>query len=175
MAKTPDELKKETGRRLKQLYKDTGIDQRELAKMIGRKENALSPMANGKATLTERTAKLIHDKLPSYSVEYLTGASPYRNDEERELAEAAKSKHDGDLLALGVGALSEVCGFTLTATLSYEAAEPYESGWQKLTPTASMIVARDGKSVTVPRSEIKALQTEIRDFVDFKLSRMLNR
>ena len=109
-----EELNQITGQRLKLLYRETGISQRDLAEMIGRKETALSPIANGKAPLTARTAKLIHDVLPDYSVEYLTGESPYRNDREREIEEQAQKKHHGDMLDLGIGALADACGYIFT-------------------------------------------------------------
>ena len=171
----PKELKVLTGKRLKQLYKDTGKSQRWLAEKLGRKETYLSAIANGNAPMTEKMAMAIHEVLPSYSVEYLVGDSEYRNDDERKLAEAEKAAHDWDLFALGFGAYSELCGFTLTRTTAYEEGGKYESGYQQLIPRDSMIVARDGKSVTVPFSEIEALQDEVRDFVDFKLTRMMNR
>ncbi len=175
MRKYTAELKAKTGEQLKQLYKDTGKTQRELAADIGRKESFLSAIANGSAPMTDKTAAMIHEVLPDYSVEYLVGDSPYRNEEERKLEEAKTAAHDWDLSALGFGAYSELCGFTLTRTTVWDDGEKHESGYQQKIPRDSMIIARDGKSVTVPFSKIEAIQDEVRDFVDFKLSRMLNR
>lgn len=166
----PQELKAETGRRLKLLYKETGISQRELAEMLDRKETALSPIANGKTTMTERWANRIHSVLPDYSVEYLMGESPYRNDREREIEERAKKKHHGDMLDLGIGALADACGYTFTARAVFVAqGEPLESGWQRLVPETEMIVSRDGETTVISREDMRRIQQEVRDFLDFKI------
>jgi transcriptional regulator with XRE-family HTH domain len=164
------ELNAETGRRLKQLCKDTGISQRKLAEMIGRKESALSPIAKGKATLTPRTAKQIHDVLPDYSVEYLTGESPYRNDREREIEERKARLHNTDMLDLGIGALADACGYTFTARATLvPQGEPLESGLQKFVPDTEVIVSREGSTTTISREEMRRIQEEVRDFLDFKI------
>ena len=165
-----EELNQITGQRLKLLYRETGISQRDLAEMIGRKETALSPIANGKAPLTARTAKLIHDVLPDYSVEYLTGESPYRNDREREIEERAQKKHHGDMLDLGIGALADACGYTFTARATLvPQGEPLESGFQKLVPDTEMIVSRDGNTTVISREDMRRIQQEVCDFLDFKI------
>lgn len=166
----PQELKVITGQRLKLLYKETGISQRDLAEMVGRKETALSPIANGKATMTERWANRIHSVLPDYSVEYLMGESPYRNDREREIEERAKKKHHGDMLDLGIGALADACGYTFTARAVFIAqGEPLDSGLQRFVPDTEMIVSRDGETTVISREDMRRIQQEVRDFLDFKI------
>lgn len=166
----PNELKAETGRRLKLLYKETGISQRELAEMLKRKETALSPIANGKATMTERWANLIHSALPDYSVEYLMGESPYRNDREREIEERKARLHNTDMLDLGIGALADACGYTFTARATLvPQGEPLESGFQELVPDTEMIVSRDGETTVISREDMRRIQQEVCDFLDFKI------
>lgn len=165
-----EELNQLTGRQLKNLYRETGITQRELAEMIGRKESALSPIANGKAPLTVRTAKQIHDVLPDYSVEYLTGESPYRNDLEREIEEQARKKHHGDMLDLGIGAFADACGYTFTARATLvPQGEPLENRLQKHVIDTEMIVTRDGETTVISRADMRRIQQEVRDFLDFKI------
>lgn len=166
----PQELKAETGRRLKLLYKETGISQRELAEMLDRKETALSPIANGKTTMTERWANRIHSVLPDYSVEYLMGESPYRNDREREIEERKARLHNTDMLDLGIGALADACGYTFTARATLvPKGEPLESGLQKFVPDTEVIVSREGSTTTISREEMRRIQEEVRDFLDFKI------
>lgn len=166
----PQELKVETGRRLKLLYKETGISQRDLAEMLGRKEAALSPIANGKTTMTERWANRIHSVLPDYSVEYLMGESPYRNDREREIEERKARLHNTDMLDLGIGALADACGyiFTARATLVPQG-ETLESGFQKLVPDTEIIVSRGGETTVISRKDMRRIQQEVCDFLDFKI------
>lgn len=169
-----NELKRETGRRLKSLYNETGIKQRELAEMLGRKESALSPLANGKATMTERWANQIHSVLPDYSVDYLMGRSPYRNDREQEIAERAMKEHHGEMLDLGIGALADACGYTFTATaMLVPQGEPFESGYRKFAPDTGVIVSRGGNAATIPREEMRRIQQEVRDFFDFKIQQAM--
>ena len=166
----PQELKAETGRRLKLLYKETGITQRELAEKLKRKETALSPIANGKTTMTERWANRIHSVLPDYSVEYLMGESPYRNDREREIEERKARLHNTDMLDLGIGALADACGYTFTSRVTLvPRGEASESGFQKLVPDTEVIVSRDGNATTISREEMRRIQCEVRDFFDFKI------
>ncbi len=178
------EIKITRSKRLKKVLDDTGMQRKEFADKIKVKPSYLSVLAPKKldgfdlkrlATVTPDIAGRVSRKFPSYSVEWLLGKVDYRNEEERSKAEEAHQKYEGDRLALGLGAISDVCGYKMTATVVHELKEVLPNGTKHYVPDTAIILSRDGKSVTVPRDELKALQQEVMHFVDFRLSQMLNR
>ena len=164
-----DDIKVITGKRLKELCKKVGITQVDLAEKIGRSSVHVSNLACGKAAMTDRTASSIHELYPDFSVEYLTGRSPYRNDRERELAEQAENEQQRDMLDLGIGALAESLDYAFTATAIHKPLGNPKNGVQRLVPDTGIIVERDGKTVVIAREDMRRIQCEVRDFLDFKI------
>lgn len=193
---------------LDELKESNGITQTDFGNAIYVQQQTVSKLKTGETDMSIEYAKLIAEAFPQYRAEWILGLDDFKTPESFRLHQEALIRHENDLLALGVGALSELCGYTLTATLDFETSnraqfalsgtkqgvqpesdyDPNEiverivkatasdaGAWEQAKLMPMMIVARDGKSVTVSRSEIDQLQAEIRDFVDFKLSRMLNR
>lgn len=61
------------GKNLKKLCDDENISQAGLAEMIFVSQQTISKIINGKATLTEQTARAITEKFPKYRMEWLLG------------------------------------------------------------------------------------------------------
>lgn len=193
---------------LDELKRSDGVTQTDFAGAIYTTQQNISKLKSGETDMSVDYARQIASAYPQYRAEWILGLDEFKTPESFRLHQEAELRHENDLLALGVGALAELCGFTVAATLGFETsdgkqfafsearhdsqAEPdfdadeivervakaiaSSSGtWEQAKSVPMMIVSRDGRSVTVPRSEIDQLQEEIRDFVDFKLSRMLNR
>lgn len=170
MPKYSKEIKALSAARLKLLLKETGIQKQELAEIAGRSAQTVSAMVKGTAPVTERTARAINAHFPDYSIEYLMGESPYRNDREREAEERAEKRHHGDMLDLGIGALADACGYTFTArAVLVPQGEPLESGLQRFVPDTEVIVSREGSTTTISREDMRRIQQEVRDFLDFKI------
>lgn len=118
-SKYPREIKLEMGKRLNEIFDDGIMTQAELARAIHRSESYITQVKKGRTHISEDVAKAINEVVPGYSVDYLMVESPYHNEEERRLEELKQARHEDDLLSLGFGAISEMLGYKLTATLRY--------------------------------------------------------
>ena len=61
------------GKNLKKLCDDERISQAELAEIIFVSQQTISKIINGRASLTEQTARAITEKFPKYRMEWLLG------------------------------------------------------------------------------------------------------
>ena len=81
------QLKVEQGIRLSRVLEETHTNGKDLGQTIGRKlsPQQVSAMRNGRASMTAKTAELIHSTWPVYSVAWLMGEGDreYRNEDER--------------------------------------------------------------------------------------------
>lgn len=176
MANSTPELKAISANHLKQLLNETGTKKKELANQIGRSAQAISALVSGKSMMTKRTAELINEKYPDYSVEWLTGHAEYPNAHAEAVAVINQAKHESALLEEGFRCLGELMGYTVTK----DYASLFESSGHSITVEAAFsaikkgwLVCRNGKRARLSIDEMNRLQNEIADFVDFKLGRLL--
>lgn len=182
MARISDEIKVIRAKRLNLVIQETGILRKELARICGVTPAYVSSMAPKNpdeadpkdiAAVSRTSARRINERFPDYSVEWLLGEDEYPNERVRRIEERIDSKHEQDHLDLAFGILSELYGYTFTATTVIEPdGKPLDSGWQKQKVDTALIIKKNGKTVTVPREVIHELQREIGDYCDFKLSRL---
>lgn len=78
MKRTTDETKKLRGQRLKELMQEQGLTQKELAERIGKAQNTVSRLINGKHELTEVLANIIAEAFPPYNSRWLLGESRHK-------------------------------------------------------------------------------------------------
>ena len=156
------QLKVEQGIRLSRVLEETHTNGKDLGQTIGRKlsPQQVSAMRNGRASMTAKTAELIHSTWPVYSVAWLMGEGDreYRNEDERERARMLQYVNVHAQVRDGVDVIANACDYNIV---------PCGDG--------RYILATHKKYVELSGDEMLALVEEIRDFVDFKLSRMLNR
>lgn len=82
MGRIKVEINPVCGERLRQLIKDNGTTQKQLAKDIGVSEQTIYNIVRGKFSLTEAVAKLILEKYPTYCTDlWLLGKAEYRTSE----------------------------------------------------------------------------------------------
>ena len=162
MQEIEKKLKLEQGNRLSRVLKETHTYGKDLGEEIGRKLSPqhVSAMLHGRASMTPKTAELIHSKWPVYSIAWLMGEGEreYRNEAERERAERHQYVTRFAQAQDGVELIANACDFNIVSC--------GDGGY---------IVATYKQYANIDGDEMSALVTEIRDFVDFKLSRMLNR
>lgn len=176
MANSTHEIKVSSANHLKQFLTETGVRKKELASKIGRSAQAISALVSGKSMMSERTAKLINEIYPDYSVEWLTGHAEYPNAHVEAVAAISQAERDSALLEEGFRCLAELMGYAVTkdygslfensghSVAVEDAFSAIKRGW---------LVCRDGKKVQLSIDDMSRLQNEIADFVDFKLGRLL--
>ena len=159
MRNNRDEMKVEQGKRLSRVLKETHTNGKDLGAVIGRKlsPQQVSAMRNGRAGMVKRTAELIHAKWPVYSIAWLMGEGQfeYRNDDELEKAKRHQFVADYAQAFDGVELIANACDYNIV---------PCGDG-RFILATYKQVTHVDGE-------EMSALVNEIRDYVDFKLSRM---
>ncbi|MBE6464437.1 MAG: hypothetical protein E7003_03855 [Eggerthellaceae bacterium] len=155
-----DELKVEQGKRLSLVLEQTHTRGKHLGDVIGRNlsEQQVSAMRNGRASMTKRTAELIHKEWPVYSVSWLMGEGEreYRNEDEREKAKRHQYVTEYGQAFDGAELIANACDFNIVPC-----------------GDDSYIVATNNQFAHIDGDEMFALVNEIRDFVRFKLSRMV--
>lgn len=82
MARPREKIHVERGKRLKQLCEEQGITQEELSRRIYISQQNISRMINGKANVTENTARIIAEKFPDYSFDWLMGHTDFKTSDE---------------------------------------------------------------------------------------------
>lgn len=73
MARRKQEITLEAGKRLRQLCRELGVSQKQLAEAAMVSENTLSKIATGRGPLTRPVAEAIIAACPSYRIEWLMG------------------------------------------------------------------------------------------------------
>lgn len=87
MARLKVEINPVCGERLKQLIKDNGTTQKQLAKDIGVSEQTIYNVVHGKYSLTDTVAKLILERYPNYCTDlWLLGKAEYKTPAEESTA-----------------------------------------------------------------------------------------
>lgn len=87
MARLKVEINPVCGERLKQLIKDNGTTQKQLAKDIGVSEQTIYNVVHGKYSLTDTVAKLILERYPNYCTDlWLLGKAEYKTPEDENTA-----------------------------------------------------------------------------------------
>ena len=106
------------GLRVKQLCEEQGISQTELSKRIFISKQKISDMINGKANVTETTAKVLSEKFPGYDFEWLMGYRNFKTVDEmcswarsQARSEAAKVHERDDYFAQTIIDMAESRGY----------------------------------------------------------------
>lgn len=163
------------GKRLKELCETEGITQVQLAKEVFLSQQTVSKIIKGHSSMTEETARRVHDKYPAYPFEWLMGYSDYKTTGELLANTISQCQREGDLLMVGFRAFAQLSGydikFTSPPTLHGEKRSAPVEEWLKMVKDGYTIYG-NGKTATISIEELNRLQNEICDFVEFKLNRL---
>lgn len=157
------------GKRLKELLNDQKTDQKELSKQIFISAQTISKIVNGKATLTEQTARLVIDKYPFYNFEWLMGYSDFKYNH-------SEKKHNDDLLKVGMNAFESMLNYQIAPVIPMKQGvsniKEYMTAYME-TYNSGYFIRRGNLQGHLSVNEYNSLKQEITDFIDFKLSKYL--
>lgn len=162
------------GLRVKQLCEEQGINQIELSQRIYISQQKISEMINGKANVTETTARAIVQAFPQYRFEWLMGYDDYKNTAEKNNAIIRQAQHEGTLLEAGLRFISSLSGFEISG--------PFERIPQ-LVPVEELltqfnegfIVTKEGESCRLTIDEMVQLENDVCDYVEYRLTRWMKK
>lgn len=162
------------GKRLKELCEAEGITQAQLAKQVFLSQQTVSKIVKGRSSMTEETARRVHDKYPAYPFEWLMGYSNFKTTGELFASKLSQCQHEGELLMIGLRAFAQLSGYEITfaapALSADQRTAPVET-WLKMFREGYTVSGKEG-SITISLEDMNRLQNEICDFVEFKLNRL---
>ena len=85
MGRPPMTINPAWAENVRTVCREEGITQTQLAEKIHLSQQTISKIAQGKASLTEQTAKLIIKLFPKYRFQWLMGYEDYKTDEELKI------------------------------------------------------------------------------------------
>lgn len=140
MARKKVEINPIRGERLKELLKELNIKQNELAKRIHISQQTISKIIQGKANLTEDTAKAIAKEFPAYSFDYLMGYDPISFESPLEF--------EKQWIRNGGGAHPLTNLYTVEARISIALEKMNEAGWRMAVNMIEMLSEQSEFQVT---------------------------
>lgn len=159
--------------RFKELIKESGLLNKEVAQKIGVSDSYMSMLYNGKVFLTMNLAKkFIRNIAPSVRVPYLLGYDDFKTDSDvvvtLGVTKYAKESHGSiDLMWLGLSAFAQLSSFDInglsTQDKTVEEIIDNVGSWYTLT--------KDSQSVKLSVEELNQLENDICDYVEFRLNK----
>lgn len=137
--------------RVKEVYRREGLTQTKFAEVVKIPQQAVSEMIRGKRTVTEESARRIHDCFPQYRLQWLMGYDEYMTTEDvwAQIGEGMKRfSAQRQAFYQGVTLLASACGYAIDGNT----------------------VSHGGVSVTLSQAEREQLFNEIRDMAALRLS-----
>lgn len=172
-AKTIAAINPNIGRNIGVLLRDLkrrGITQREFAERVGVSTTAVSEWKNGHTRVSTYNARQICAAFPEYSIDFVQGRSPYRNDAEQIANEAYVNKVLEERHAYPVD---------MTGWATYEFMRA--NGYAMLpcgdlgTGRKAYKVCKDGAVVVLTAAQLSALEAETCAYVGMRLSQIFER
>lgn len=161
--------------RLKELIRETGIKQNQLAADTKISQQAISAMVQGKANVTETTAQLISEKFPQYSVEWLMGFSDYKNNAEQFCDTISRAQEKADLLLRGLSTFAQLTDYQIKLPL------PPSVGGRVFVEDAitaikeGYAISHGDESIQMSLEEMNTFENEILDLVELHLKHLFRR
>ena len=151
--------------RLKTVSKELNLKNYELAGLLYLTPQTFSKIINGKASLTEANARLIAEKYPQYSAEWLLGLVDYRTREDSPLYKFEQAVEQRNLPWKRLQRLSEaVCDLS---ELSGHLIAPMKDG--------KIFMFGNYKSAEISSEDYGDLCNDILDYVEFKAGQLLRK
>lgn len=178
MSRPKTEINPIPGQRLKQIIDEQGISQTELSKKIHISQQTISRMVKGLASVTDQTASLITELFPQYRRSWLMGYDDMKtgNDEMNHLIR--QQHQESKLLNTGLISFASLSGFKIeiTSPAFQNPEDPHHDSIENIMKWIKdgYTISREGRSAQLSLDEMNALENEICDFVEFKLSRIIN-
>lgn len=160
------------GLRVKQLCEEQGINQTELSQRIYISQQKISEMINGKANVTETTARAIIKAFPQYRFEWLMGYDDFKTLIELNLANYQRVKHEGELLDIAFFYFAKLNGYTVehpnfSSAHSVEEAIGFVQHGYK--------IKKEGQSRQLSLDELRDLENDICDYIGYRLDRYMEK
>lgn len=107
------DLMKTRGSRVKELLKENGMKQRELAEKLDYTNEHLNRILNGREPLTEKTASEIVKIFPSVRIEWILGLDDFRSESEKGWTQFFEQKSEWDKRLTAFRLLLDLAGYEI--------------------------------------------------------------
>ena len=169
MSKEPLDRQKE---HLDTVLKEKRLNQAEFADSFGFSTSSVSEWMNGKRPMSDRTARVIHERWPEYSPDWLRGYDLGRNPSDNFLETIAASREESNMMLSAFFYLAKLNGFTVSLPF-YEAA-----GIEEIVSSIKddfATISRDGVTVKLGMDDFYELQNQFVDYAGMRLGRIIRR
>ena len=164
-----EELQQLQAVRLKRLLDDQNISQKDLAEMLKVSPTSVNHWVNGKVHMNDYNARLICEKYPEYSPDYLRGYSDYQNAKAEESARAFVQfsiENHVEKIALSRG---------FEAQLIMQFSQPENSERPEYCGFYKVIRNSQNETLRIPDEIWSAFVDEVCDYVEMRLNQMMKR
>lgn len=168
MTDNTGDIHKIQAERVKRLLDDLGISQSELARQIGCSTAAVNQWVTGKRSMRIDSARLIEDRYPMYSAEWLTGQTDQQN-LARVVAATLKDIAIDPTVAATI-TLASGAGYDLLTP--FDTASNISTSAQAYCDGHDMPVTIGGTDQTLTLGQLIELTGELTDFLTVRLRRL---
>ena len=160
------------GIRVKQLCEDQKISQQELSQTTGISQQNISLMINGKANVTESTAKILVREFPQYRFEWFMGYDDYKTIRDLTLSLFQQARHEANMLDEGFLFYATLNGYSIeypdfsSSCHIEEAIENIKHGYT---------ISKGDKSRRLSLDELRDFENDICDYIGFRLDRFMEK
>lgn len=161
---------------LDELKAKQGITQEAFGEAINTSQQNVSKLKTGETDLDVDYALAIERAYPQYRAAGILGLDEYLYREEYEKHERDVFRSQEDAFMVLLGALSEFSSYGLMGITRLVSGEERFAGDNPMADVEhALMVSIDGVNSQISADKLEQLRHEIGDFIDFKLSRMINR
>ena len=187
MRRSRAEVNPKSALRVKELLQDNELNQKQLADMLHYTEQHISLILTGKRPLLPETAKEIAKLFPPVRFEWIMGYDDFRTPTEYKEFPHAKAAVDKQFAKQAVTILADILGYKFKIVgsrgvpfsldevmgVSDEARELLAKQVDAIRGDCKYEVTRNGINVAdISIDEFNSLVLEIKDFTEFKLSKL---
>lgn len=161
------------GRNIGKLLHDLkrqGVTQREFAERVGVSTTAVSEWKNGHTRVSTYNARQICEAFPEYSIDFVQGRTPYRNDEEQGEAQAYEAALFEDCESYNLEQIRRAM-----ADLMYVNGYAVHASADPGTGRQAYKVCKGGAAVVLTSAQLSALEAETCAYVGMRLSQIFER
>lgn len=170
MARPEAKINPAAGSHLRTILKEQGYSQTAFGKLIGTGQQNISMMINGHNRITEETADAIREHFPQYRKEWILGFDEAKTERDLFSQTILKQIKEAQELSAGFISMAAAGGYTIEHHIKHKG-DPFGEAFDQR--AGGYTINKDDQNAILTRQEAIALEHEVREFVQFKLSLIL--